>query len=321
MSLIYTSPIAGIIDSDIYYSTLSAREDYLRTYSRVMGVRRIIIPAIIKVERKFGDQIVKGQDIYDALIRWGYSESVAGSVVNTLYVNSLLVDDMLSESRSEMSTLYTYDLVSRLKYSNLAAIPKYRKWYYLEQEFIVHPIDVYEYDDIPEEPEEPDEPEETELWRRFEVSMLMSCRTNKPRDAKRELEFRGLFYAKESEILDFESYNSALTTDNSIVRTATEIAEVLLMEYCELKGYDFFETCGCSDARFNGIDPLESQEAVEINISELENFKTRHELDIWDMDYNTRRFSDTLTLTGRWWENKAECIKQLRLQLDRENRH
>lgn len=314
MSLIYTSPIAGDINPEIYHSMLSAREEYLRTYSRIMGVRRVIIPAIIKVERKFGGKIVKGINIYNTLLRWGYSEFVASSVVNTLLINSVLVEDMLNESISDISILYSHDLVSRLKYANLAAIPKYRKWYYFEQEFIVHPIDIYEYIEEPL-------PEEIELWRYFEVSMLMSCRTNKPHEAKRELEFRGVFFAEESVIMDFETYESALTTDNSIVRVATEIAESLLQEFCEIKGYDFFESCGCSEARFNGIDPLESLKPIEINVSDIETYESSHELDIWDMDYSKRRFDDTLKLTGRWWEDKTYSITEMRKQLDREYRH
>lgn len=138
---IYTSSIIGDIPESLYdilddvsYSEL------LEWYATVKGRRAQVIPAILRTERSFSG-VRTGQDIYDYLIKYGFSEGVAISAVRLFAAHDEVISVLVEMEYDEESVAYDYTYLRKLKEAGFEAI-SIRPSYALESNINVRPIKV-----------------------------------------------------------------------------------------------------------------------------------------------------------------------------------
>lgn len=310
----FVSSITGEVPESVHYFVDDDDYDALiKRYSKAVGIRRYVVPAILKVEYKFGGKEVDGREIYDYLLNFGFSERISLSVVKLLFVNKDIIERLIERGKSE-SIIYDYEHIERMRMAGVEYI-SYMKRYVLSSNVYVYPI-YTEYIRV-----EPPEPPIVirEYWRNFEVSMLMDCttRTKKGDTEHRKVEFRGIFKAEKDAIIDWELYHKGMghSEAHNIVRRAVEVAESILKDYYEIKGYDFMHTC--SGPTYNGFDPL--AETPDIIVYEEYAYEEVSDivLEVIDIDYgNAKRFTDEFALIGKWWQDRSYAISELRKQVE-----
>lgn len=307
----YVSSVTGEVPEAVHY--FIEDDDYdalIKRYSRATGVRRYAVPAILRIEYVFGGKEVSGKEIYDYLLNMGFSNNIALSTVKIFFANTDVIERMMDKGKDK-SIIYDYEHTDRMRMCGLDYL-RYMKGYVLTSDVYIYPI-YTEYVWV-----EPPEPPEIEYWRNFEVSMLMDCTTRdeKGMKHKRKVEFRGIFRADRSAVIDWELYYEGMGQSEShkIIKIATEVAESVLKEYYEIKGYDFMHSC--TGPTFNGIDPLADlpDDIVQEDYAyeEVSNIV----MEVIDIDYgDAKRFTDEFILVGRWWQDKSQTLKELRTQV------
>ena len=310
----YISPITGEVPESVHYFVDDDDYDTLiRRYSKAIGVRRYVIPAILKVEYIFGGKEVYGKEIYRYLKSFGFSDRISVSVAKLFFANRDVIERLL-DMEYDASVIYDYEHVDRMRMAGIGKI-LYTRYGAFEHVVYVNPIKTeYELIEIPEPPEVI-----REYWRNFEVSMLMDCttRTKKGETEHRKVEFRGIFKAEKSAIIDWELYHKGMGHEEArnIVGVAVEVAESVLKEYYEIKGYDFMHTC--SGPMFNGFDPLEETDDIIVWEDYAYEEVSDIVLEVIDIDYgNAKRFTDEFALIGRWWQDKSYTLGELRKQVE-----
>lgn len=304
----YVSSITGDVPENVHY--FIEDDDYdalIKRYSKATGVRRYVVPAILKTEYEFGGKDVGGKEIYDYLLNFGFSERISLSVVKLLFVNKDIIERLIERGKSE-SIIYDYEHIERMRMAGVEYI-SYMKRYVLSSDVYVYPV-YTEYEWV--------EPPKIEYWRNFEVSMLMDCttRTKKGDTEHRKVEFRGIFKAERNAIIDWELYHKGMGHEeaHNIVGRAVEVAESILKDYYEIKGYDFMHTC--SGPTYNGFDPLSETPYINVYILEADEEVSNIVLEVIDIDYgNAKRFTDEFTLIGKWWQDRSYAISELRKQV------
>lgn len=309
----FVSSITGEVPESVHY--FIDDDDYdalIKRYSKAVGIRRYVVPAILKAEYEFGGEEVGGKKIYDCLIDFGFSESIALSVTKVFFANEDVIDRLLAKE-NDKSIIYDHEHTERMRMCGLDYL-RYMKRYVLTSDVYVYPIHT-EYEWI-----EPPEPPIVirEYWRNFEVSMLMDCttRTKKGDTEHRKVEFRGIFKAEKNNIIDWELYHKGMgqTEAHVIVKVAVEVAESVLKEYYEIKGYDFMSSC--DGPSYNGLDVLDKTDDIIVYELDAESEVSKIVLEVIDIDYgNVKRFTDEFQLVGRWWQDKSYTIKELRTQV------
>ena len=309
----FKSAIIGDVPENVHY--FIDGDDYdalINRYSKATGVRRYVVPAILKVEYEFGGSEVEGAEVYKYLLDFGFSENIAISVTKLLFTSRDVIEKLLDKGYDD-SVIYDYEHIERMRKAGIEYI-HYMKRYAFDNQVYVYPIKTeYEWFELPEPPEDI-----LEYWRNFEVSMLMDCttRTKIGETEHRKVEFRGIFKAEESAIINWELYHKGMghTEAHNIVRDAVRVAESILKDYYEVKGYDFMHTC--SGPTYNGFDPLEEADNIIVLEDDAESEVSNIVLEVIDIDYgNVQRFTDEFELVGRWWNNKSYAISELRKQV------
>ena len=309
----FKSAIIGEVpDSVHYFIDTDSYDALIKRYSKAVHRYHVVIPGILKAEYEFGGKRVDGKEIYDFLMDYGFSERNALSITKLLFASEDVVERVVDRGYG-MSAIYDYTHIDRMRIIGLEYL-RYSKYYISERDVYVHPIHTeYEWVEPPEPPEDI-----LEYWRNFEVSMLMDCttRTKKGDTEHRKVEFRGIFKAEKSDIIEWQTYHMAMgqTESHKIVGTAVEVAESVLKEYYAIKHYDFMHSC--DGPTYNGLDLLEKTDDIIVYELESDAEVSDIVLEVIDIDYGSvKRFTDEFSLIGRWWNDKSYTIKELRLQV------
>ena len=312
MTYLYISPMTGYISQDVYY-LLSKRYDtdkYLDEYARIEK-RRTIIPAVLSIEYetyKNAFESWKGAEIYDYLIREGYSKSTALSVIKLFAANDDITKRLQDTNLDEYLISYGMTYVDRLHTLGIQSI-SYRPSFIMGMDIDVKPIEIVH---VPYEPPII----EYEEWRLFQVSDLINCETkdSKGKERTRAIELRGVFKAEKNEIIRWYDLGKNREVYVNMLKAAALAAESILREYAEIKGYTgLIEDCQAPE--FDGIDLMESTDSESIDVDEVPGFVTECLLEIVDIDFSKIPFTDRVLFTGKWWESSVYYIEEIRNQV------
>jgi len=319
---IYISPILGEHSEDFYYkfqelkiNTFTAFVDGMRSG---LGYRELR-SAILVVEDYFKGSKVSGTDIYNYLTKFGFSESNSINVTRLFSTNNRLVERLVDQGFSVNDVVYGMVLKSKLESLGLKSATTNTS-YALGDNFVVYPILKIELE------EEVPPPPEYELWRPFQISVLIDCTTSDPkgRAVRRSIEFRGVFTAERNSIIDWNSYNKKLPLASvyKLLGDVGTVAESVMKEYAAHKGYqDLFE---CAVPVFDGINLLE--DLPDILVEEPDDYETENSFEVIDHNRSETtgkqwgNFSDTVKYTGKWWLDESKAIVEMRRQVQSESR-
>jgi len=323
---IYLSPVLGEHSEGFYDKFLVIRslQDYTAFVKNMRSVLRygVLKSGVLVVETKFKDVSVSGIDIYNYLVDFGFSERISVNITRLFSVNNRLIERLVDDGFNLNDVVYGMDLKARLDALDLESA-NVTKSYAFEDVFTVHQLlKVYIEEEIPPPPPE------YELWRPFQISVLIDCTTTDAhnRRIRRSIEFRGVFIAEKNSIIDWESYTKriAIVDVYNILKDAGTVAESVMKEYAAHKGYqDLFE---CAVPVFSGINLLEDLPDIEVDLDESDSYVTENSLDVVDMDKsktgkNWGNFSDTVNYKGHWWEDESDAIIEMRRQVQSESRY
>lgn len=327
---IYLSPILGERSEEFYDTFMTIRSksysDFIKDMRNILNYK-LLRTGVLVVETTFNDIEVSGNDIYDYLIKFGFSDTISVNITRLFSTNNRLIERLVDEGYSVNDVVYGMDLKDRLKHLGLVSANT-NKSYALKDIFTVHKLlQVH----IPEEElvVEPVIEKEIlqEIWRPFQISVLIDCTTSDKRGARirRSVEFRGVFVAEKNSIIDWSSYTKRLAKANvySLLGDAGTVAEVIMQEYASHKGYqDLIE---CAVPIFDGINILEDLPDIIVSLDESGKYITENLLDVNDLDKyksgkNWGNFSDKVKYIGHWWENKSYAITEMRKQIQSESR-
>jgi len=303
MGYIYTSPMVGFISTEVFY-LLAKRyglKRYLKEYAELEKRTRIAIPAILEIEHKAGGEIWTGREIYGYLINRGYSSQTSTSVMKLFAANANLVSELMEEGHSEDYALYSFTYLTRMHKLGYERVD-YRPSYAMGMDINIYPIEIYHV-----EPPEPPEPPEViyEEWRPFQISMLVDC-TSHDSDGSisstRKIEFRGVFSAEKSEIVDWSMLGTSREVSEDMLRSAGVAAELSIEIYAKSKGYeDLIDMC--AKPEFYGANLLESIDSDFIDENDTFDYVTEALFEVIDMDNNKVSFTDKVSFTGEWWKD------------------
>lgn len=322
---IYLSPILGEHSEYFYDEFIEIKNlDYSTFIGRMRAALKygVLRSGVLLVETRFKDVKVSGTDIYNYLFNFGFDENHAVNITRLFSVNNRLTEQLVEQGFKLDDVIYGMDLKARLDALGLESATV-TKSYALSDEFIVHQLLEVEI----EEPLPPPPPE-YEVWRPFQISVLIDCTTSdaKGRRLRRSIEFRGVFIAEKNSIIDWGSYTKKIGKSDvyKLLRDAGIVSEAVMKEYAAHKGYqDLFE---CAVPVFDGINLLEDLPDILVDLDESDTHKTENSLDVVDLDRPKTtgttwgNFSDNVVYVGNWWEDEGDAIIEMRRQVQCESR-
>lgn len=309
----YISPILGEVQEEIYNHTITYKnlgfQNLLNIMRREFGYG-FLRTGVMFLETEFDEpREFIGAELNAYLLNKGLSSSQSESLIKLFFTNQSLIDDVVETGFSINDVVYGLDLKGRL--NNLGLESRTRTVELsMKSTFTIYPLlEIPEY--IPPPP-----PEE-EIWRPFEMSMLIDCETGGEGKTKetRKIEFRGTFIAEKNSIIDWEKYTQKLSLSQvrKLLRDAGLVAEAIVFEYASQKGYDFL--FDCSEPDFNGFNPMEDAEDIKVQIYESEEYETITNLEVIDIDYERTPFTDQVIYKGHWWKDENKSISEMRKQV------
>lgn len=324
MTYIYISSILGEHSEYFYdkFMQLLSEKDYDYFINNMKDELRygVLRSGVLAVETQFRDAKVSGTDIYDYLINFGFDENHAVNITRLFSTNNRLIEHLVEQGFKLEDVVYGMDLKARLDALGLESSTVNKK-YALSDEFVVYSFEV----EI-EEPVPPPPPE-YEVWRPFQISVLIDCTTSDShnRRIRRSIEFRGVFIAEKNSIINWGTYTKRMAKVDvyKLLRDSGTVAEAVMKEYAAHKGYqDLFE---CAVPVFDGINLLEDLPDILVDLDDSESYVTENSLDVVDLDKskagkNWGNFSDTVRYTGKWWGDEGDAIIEMRRQVQGESR-
>ncbi len=324
--LIYLSPILGEHSEYFYdeFIQLLSEKDYEHYINNMRTELKygVLRSGVLAVETKFKDVKVSGTDIYNYLINFGFDENHAVNITRLFSTNNRLIESLVEQGFNLSDVVYGMDLKARLDALGLESSTVNKK-YALSDSFIVHQLlEVEIEEEVPPPP-----PPEYEVWRPFQISVLIDCTTSDvhKRTIRRSIEFRGVFIAEKNSIINWGTYTKRMAKVDvyRLLGDAGTVAEAVMKEYAAHKGYqDLFE---CAVPVFDGINLLEDLPDIKVDIDDVDAYKTENSLDVVDLDKSKTgaawgNFSDTVVYIGEWWKDEGDAIIEMRRQVQGESR-
>lgn len=203
MTAEYTSPVIGDIPEELYYAIDLSIDEFLEQYTLIRHRRAMVIPAILRVEKKLSGMEIKGSTIYTYLIQYGFSESVSMSALRIFAAHDEVISVLKEIGFDEYSMIYDYTYLSKLKKANFEKISIWKS-YALESYINVRPIRVEE--ELPPPP--------PEYYYRSQATFTYS-------KGKKRVEMR-VYYQSEEPIEEqtlIDKWNEAMDNANNLPRS------------------------------------------------------------------------------------------------------